>query len=266
MHEAGGIGEGQGLRGGSKAEHLIHRARPDELAAFQIEVPKAAATAGQRRFDAQVGFEEGIVRVARPLHLVEVGVEDDEKDHRDAGEERDVEREFAAPEVFDRLKRMGGDDHRSIGADWREDRVMQDAVKIGLDRAGAAAGLADGHDLGQEARQHQADLGCSLGRGSEDTASGIDEKDEGAVREMLAIEKEREALFGLSAVARFKQLRTLAECGIHRCRNERRRLADCGLHALVLVDDADRPGKRHDSEEGQDQDGNGPAQYRLDAP
>jgi hypothetical protein len=158
MHHAGGVGEGKrcGLR--RQPENFVERTGPEHAPAGKIEIPQPAAAARQRGFDPQVGFGEDIVGVAGALHLHVIGIEHDQQDRGDAGKQRHVHGDFAAPEGTDRLQRAGCDHHRAIVAEGDHRRIVLLAVNIGLDGAGRAGETLHDGDFRKQSRQRRADI------------------------------------------------------------------------------------------------------------
>ncbi|OWK25267.1 hypothetical protein AJ87_12325 [Rhizobium yanglingense] len=70
MHQPRRVAEGNRSVGSRQAEHAVHRTRPEEFAAVEIEIPKPAAAARKCCLDALVRFDEDLVGVPGALDLM----------------------------------------------------------------------------------------------------------------------------------------------------------------------------------------------------
>jgi hypothetical protein len=210
-------------------------------------------------------LHERLVGVAGALHLSVIGIEDDEQDGRNAGKDRDAERDFATYEFVRRLQRMGRYDQRTVVADWLDRRIVGDITEKGLDDRARPADAAHGCGFGKNRGKTLAEIAAGIADAAEDPAGRIGKEHDSAALQLVLAEECRETRLGSLAVGCSKQRFLSGESGGCGRGHQRRGLARGIFHPAMLAHDPHNARCGNDGKKDKDQDWNGTLQHQLDA-
>ncbi len=132
-----------------------------------------------------------------------------------------------------------------------------------LDDARPVAEAADRGHFGEEVADPGADIGSAGGGSREDLAARLHKKNEGVVAEAVLRQEAGKARLALGRVAAVEDGGRIREGGGGRRGGERRGVTGRGLHAVVLGEHSEEIRGRDDSQECDDQDGDGAFQHGL---